>query len=69
MLRLAVVAYILLSAAYLLYFWVGDAIVDPSFEYDDQKRVWLLTTQWLALLGPVVGAWLLYRLSPNIPED
>ena len=68
-LRLTVVVYLLLCAATLMYFWVGDAIVDPSSEYSDQKRQWVAITLWLSLLGPVLGGWLLYRLSPHIPED
>ena len=68
-LRLSVMAYILFSGICVLYFWAGDAFVDPSFEYDAQKRLWLTITQWLALLGPVVGGWGLYRLSTHVPED
>mgnify|MGYP003576373908 CR=1 FL=1 len=67
--RLSVMAYILISGLCLIYFWAGDAFLDPSFEYGDQKKFWLTVTQWLALLGPVVGAWLLFKLSAHISED
>ena len=65
--RLSVVAYLIVAFASFVFFLVGDAIVDPSFEYQEPERTWLLVTQWLVLLVPLVGFWLLMRLA-NAPS-
>jgi len=56
----SVLIYILMCGICIIHFSVGEALFDPSMEWPQQDRTWLIASQWAALLGPLLGGGLLY---------
>ena len=67
--RVSVVAYMLLCAICFAHFTVGEAFFDPSVEWDPEARMWLIASQWLALIGPLLGGALLYWFFARTEND
>ncbi len=67
--RLALLVYLLITLACSVFFIFGDAILDPSFEYDEAARRWLSVWQWLAVAITLILGWFLHRFERESSED